>query len=79
MNSSAEKVNNEQRSKISWADRSVREVAPIPILQFSKNKVCSTHSEPDDIGMCLENVNNLVIMRSKVRIDMEDVQPEVDY
>lgn len=79
MNSSAEKVNKEQRNKISWADRSVREVEPIPIIQFSENEVSYVNSEPVDIGMNLENVAKTVTMRSMVKIDMEDVQPEVDY
>lgn len=53
-------MNQEQGSKISWADRSVHEVEPVPILQFSENEVSSIQSERDEINENLVNVNNLV-------------------
>lgn len=52
------------------ADRSMRRVNPIPILQMSDNEV---DSDPSGYGDNVCNVKNLV------KIDLEDVQSEVDF
>ncbi|KMS96380.1 hypothetical protein BVRB_9g225560 [Beta vulgaris subsp. vulgaris] len=49
MNSEAEKIGKEQRGKLSWADRSVREVDPIPIMQLSDNEFVSENWEMEAI------------------------------
>ncbi|XP_048496156.1 uncharacterized protein LOC125495470 [Beta vulgaris subsp. vulgaris] len=66
IHTSAEKVKNGKQSRTENA----RHIDPIPILQMSDNEVLSNSSE---INANSSNVE------SRIKIEMEDVQSEVDY
>ena len=68
INNSADKV---KRKDV--ADRSCRQIDPIPILQMSNNEVEYDPSNNDD------NVDNDSIMKNLVKIELEDVRSKVDF
>lgn len=55
-----------------WAERRVRNVEPISILQFAESDV-SINPDPivSDCNECVQN--------QKIKIDVDDIQPELDY
>lgn len=68
INNSTDKV---KRTDV--ADMSCRQIDPISILKMSDNEV---ESDPSDNG---DNVDNVRNMKSLVKIELEDVQSEVDF
>ena len=58
-----------QGKSIELANRKVREIEPIPILQFNENEV----DESPDNGL------NDNVVSSKIKIDVEDIQSEIDF
>ena len=65
---------NSGGKQISWADRSCGVVNPVPILQFSDDDEVKSQSHNSKHGNTVD-----MVVRNIVKIDMEDIQPEVDY
>lgn len=66
MHSSAEK--QKQSSRVQMADRIVRNQEPLPILHFDDPKVSSFQSNTID-----------ALNVEKIKIDVDDVQSEIDF
>lgn len=61
-----------QRRSIALADRSVSEIKPMPILQFSYPQV-RPMLDPSECEMNDRIVSNMV------KIELKDIQPEIDF
>lgn len=74
IHSIAEDGRNSGGKQISWADRSRGMINPVPILQFSDDDEVKSPTQNSENGN-----NGELITRNVVKIDMEDIQPKVDY
>lgn len=65
-------IGRQEQDQSNWVERRVRNVEPIPILQFAELEM-SNNLDP-----IVSDCNELA-PSSKVKIDFDDIQPELDF